>query len=87
MNALAIVLIICCISCAAAFQAGLKTRVNVNSKLQMALADYKEELAATAAAIASPGKLLRAMTWNNIENTFRVSKIASALYGGEFHVY
>lgn len=61
MNALAIVLIICCISCAAAFQAGLKTRVNVNSKLQMALADYKEELAATAAAIASPGKLLRAM--------------------------
>ena len=56
MNVLAIVLIICCISCAAAFQAGLKTRVNVNSKLQMALADYKEELAATAAAIASPGK-------------------------------
>lgn len=56
MNTLAIVLIIALVCMATAFQAGLKTRVNVNSKLQMALADYKEELAATAAAIAAPGK-------------------------------
>merc|ERR1719387_1026519 len=56
MNTLAIVLIIALVCMATAFQAGLKTRVNVNSKLQMALADYKDELAQTAASIASPGK-------------------------------
>lgn len=58
MNTLAIVLLIAIVCVATAFQAGLKTRVNANMALNMALADYKEELAATAAAIASPGKCL-----------------------------
>ncbi len=56
MNALFVVLLVALICSASAFMAGTQTRVGVNSALKMALADYKEELAATAAKIAAPGK-------------------------------
>ena len=55
MNALFVVLLVAIVCSVSAFQAA-HTRVGVNSALKMALADYKEELAATAAKIASPGK-------------------------------
>ncbi len=56
MNALFVVLLVALVCSTSAFMAGMHTRVGVNSALKMALADYKEELAATAAKIASPGK-------------------------------
>ena len=56
MNSLAILLVIVTVCVVSAFRAGIKTRVNMNTALNMALADYKDELAQTAAAIASPGK-------------------------------
>ena len=55
MNSALITLLIAIICSVSAFQAA-QTRTGVNNALKMALADYKEELAATAAKIASPGK-------------------------------
>lgn len=56
MNKLVVVILIAIICSVTAFNAGIKTRVGTTGALKMALADYKEELASTAAKIAGAGK-------------------------------